>query len=232
MIRAAIFDLDGTLVDSVDLHARAWQEAFRHFGREVAFERVREQIGKGGDQLLPVFFSRQELQRFGKELEDYRDKRFKENYLPQVKAFPQVRDLFERLLADGKRLALASSAQGDELQTYKRLARIEDLITGESSADEVEKSKPHPDVFAVALATLDDIEAHEAMVVGDTPYDAEAANKLGLQTIGVLCGGFPETDLRAAGCLAIYQNPADLLANLAHSPLGEVAWPQLHDASE
>src|ERR1051325_9864680 len=121
-IRAAIFDIDGTLVDSVDLHAKAWQEAFRRFGRDIPYEEVRYQIGKGGDQLMPVFFSEEELRRFGKELEEYRGRLFKEKYLPEVKGFPQVRELFERILSDGKRIVLASSAKGDELQTYKKLA--------------------------------------------------------------------------------------------------------------
>jgi phosphoglycolate phosphatase-like HAD superfamily hydrolase len=135
MLKAIIFDIDGTLVDSVDLHARAWQETFRHFGREVEFEKVRYQIGKGGDQLMPVFFSKEELERFGEEMEAYRGELFKSKYLPQVRAFPQVRELFERVKADGKRIALASSAKKDELKVYKELARITDLVEEETSAE-------------------------------------------------------------------------------------------------
>ena len=110
MPKAVIFDIDGTLVDSVDQHARAWQEAFRHFGREVPFAEVRHQIGKGGDQLLPVFFTKEELAEFGAELEKYRGDLFKREYLPRVRPFPKVRELFERICADGKQIALASSA--------------------------------------------------------------------------------------------------------------------------
>src|SRR5215210_5312058 len=128
MVEAVIFDIDGTLVDSVDLHARAWQEAFRKFGRDVAFEEVRFQIGKGGDQLLPIFFSEEERQRFGAEMEEYRGELFKEKFLPRVRPFPKVRELFERILADGKRIALASSAKEEELQAYKEIARIENLV--------------------------------------------------------------------------------------------------------
>lgn len=119
MLRAVIFDIDGTLVDSVDLHARAWQEAFRHFGREIPFEQIRSQIGKGGDQLLPVFLSEAEIRKFGKELEEYRSNLFKREYLPLVRPFPKVRELFEKLRSDGKQIALASSAKGDELEAYK-----------------------------------------------------------------------------------------------------------------
>ena len=223
MLKAIIFDIDGTLVDSVDLHARAWQQTFRHFGREVEFERVRHQIGKGGDQLMPVFFSKDELERFGEEMEKYRGELFKRDYLPRVRPFPQVRELFERIRNDGKRLALASSAKKDELKTYKELARITDLVEEETSADDAEKSKPHPDIFEAALAALGDVEADEAIVIGDTPYDAEAAGKIKLRTIGVLCGGFPEAELRAAGCARIYRDPADLLARYDSSPLAQTS---------
>src|SRR5438270_9067286 len=108
MLKAVIFDIDGTLVDSVDLHARAWQEAFRHFGVEIPYAQVRHQIGKGGDQLMPVFLSRAQLQQFGKQLEEFRADLYKRNYLSQVRAFPRVRELFQRIKADGKKIALAS----------------------------------------------------------------------------------------------------------------------------
>jgi HAD superfamily hydrolase (TIGR01509 family) len=223
MLKAIIFDIDGTLVDSVDLHARAWQESFSKFGREVEFERVRHQIGKGGDQLMPVFFSAAELERFGEELEKYRGELFKREYISQVRAFPQVRELFERIKAGGLRIALASSAKKDELKTYKEIARITDLVEEETSADDADKSKPHPDIFEAALDALGDVQASEAIVIGDTPYDAEAAGKIKLRTIGVLCGGFPEAELRAAGCTDIYRDPADLLARYDASPLALIS---------
>jgi len=213
MIKAVIFDIDGTLVDSVDLHAQAWQETFKHFGKEIPYEDVRHQIGKGGDQLLPVFFSKDELDEFGKEMEEYRSELFKRDFLPRVRAFPKVRELFQRIKDDGLRIALASSAKEDELKTYKRIAHIEGLVEEETSSDDADKSKPHPDIFEAALERLGDIKPDEAVVVGDTPYDAQAAGKLNLRTIGVLCGGFPEAELKAAGCIAIYQDPADLLAH-------------------
>lgn len=219
MVKAVIFDIDGTLIDSVDLHARAWHEAFAHFGKQFDFERVRYQIGKGGDQLLPVFLSEDEIEKFGDELTEYRGELFKREYLPRIVAFPRVRELFERILNEGKRVALASSAKKDELSEYKRIANIEDLVEEEASADDAEKSKPHPDIFEAALAELDDIEPSDAIVIGDTPYDAEAARKAGVPTIGVLSGGFPEEDLREAGCVRIYKDAADLLANYDTSPL-------------
>ncbi|HEX8708091.1 MAG TPA: HAD family hydrolase [Pyrinomonadaceae bacterium] len=223
MIKAVIFDIDGTLVDSVDLHAQAWKETFKHFGKDIPYQQVRHQIGKGGDQLMPVFFSREEVEELGEEMEKYRGELYKRDYLPRVRAFAQVRELFQRIRADGKRIALASSAKKDELGAYKKLARIEDLVEEETSADDADKSKPHPDIFMAALEQLGDVEADEAVVVGDTPYDAEAAGKIRLRTIGMLCGGFPETELSAAGCLAVYRDPADLLARYDDSLIGRGA---------
>ncbi len=217
-IRAVIFDVDGTLVDSVDLHARAWQETFRQFGKEVSFSDVRAQIGKGGDQLLPVFFSPRELKEKGEAMEKFRKQRFKSEYLHLVTGFPKVRDLFIHLQSCGKRVALASSASGDELGAYKKAAEIADLSLGaETSKDDSEKSKPHPDIFEAALQKLNNPKPEETLVVGDTPYDIEAAAKAGLRTVAVRCGGFPEDSL--AGAVAIYQDPADILLHYSASPL-------------
>jgi HAD superfamily hydrolase (TIGR01549 family) len=220
-VKAVIFDIDGTLVDSVDHHAESWARAFKKFGKTVPFVDVRAQIGKGGDQLLPVFLWPTELEKFGKELEAYRSALFKKEYLPRVKAFPEVRQLFERLRLDGRHIALASSAKEDELETYKRIARISDLVEAETSSDDAEKSKPHPDIFEAALDALHDVSADQVIVVGDTPYDAVAATRANLRTVGMLCGGWSADELRKAGCIAIYQNPADLLARYESSPLGQ-----------
>jgi HAD superfamily hydrolase (TIGR01509 family) len=218
LLKAVIFDIDGTLVNSVDLHAQAWQEAFAHFGHQVEFSAVRSQIGKGGDQLMPVFLSKQEIDHRGQEIEEYRSNLYKQQYLPNVRGFPEVRQLVERIKGNGLQVVLASSAKSDELQTYKQIAGIEDLINEETSADDAAKSKPHPDIFKAALDRLG-IAASEAIVVGDSPYDAQAAGKIGLRTIGVLCGGFPEADLREVGCIAIYRDPADLLRRFDPSVL-------------
>jgi HAD superfamily hydrolase (TIGR01549 family) len=220
-MKAVIFDIDGTLVDSVDLHAQAWAATFAKYGKQIAVQDVRRQIGKGSDQLLPVFFSQAELRAFGQAMEQERGELYRREYLPRVTSFPHTRELFERIRHEGMQIALASSAQEAELQVYKRLARIEDLLTGETSADDVEKSKPHPDIFAAALQELGNPPVSDVIVVGDTPYDAEAASKLHLRTIGVLCGGWTAEELRQAGCIAIYRDPADLLARYEESPLAQ-----------
>jgi HAD superfamily hydrolase (TIGR01509 family) len=217
-VRAAIFDMDGTLIDSVDQHALAWQDVFREFGHEIPYKKIRDQIGKGSDQFLPVFLSRTEVHESGERIADRRTEIFMQTYLPQVKPFPKVRELFERLIADGVRVALASSAKSDELETFKKIAGIEDLVPVETSSDDAERSKPFPDIFEAALRKLHDVKAHDAIALGDTPYDAQAAAKAGIRTIGFLCGGWPEEELRRAGCFAIYRDPAHLLANYDTSP--------------
>src|SRR6201999_2193691 len=130
MIRAAIFDLDGTLVDSNEFHVLAWQETFRHFGKEIPVERLREQIGKGGDQYLPVFLSEREVRENGEQGDAFRGKIFKEKYLFQVRPFPRLRELFERVRSAGKKIALASSGKADEVEYYQKLAGIEGLVDG------------------------------------------------------------------------------------------------------
>ena len=219
MIKAVIFDIDGTIVDSVDLHVKAWQIAFAKFGKEISYEAIRPQIGKGADQLLPVFFSKKELHEFGQELENYRSDLFKKEYLPKVKGFPKVRELFETIKQDEKSIALASSSKEDELKIHKRITRIEDLVDVETSSENAEKSKPFPDLFEVTLKRLGNIDPNKIIVVGDTRYDAEGAAKAKLRTIGLLCGGSTEEELRQADCIAIYRDPADLLTRYEESPL-------------
>jgi HAD superfamily hydrolase (TIGR01549 family) len=219
MAEAVIFDIDGTLLDSVDYHARAWQEVFAQYGIDVSFEDVRWQIGKGGDQLMPVFVPKDMLDKVEGRMKDERSEHFKAKYLPLVKPFPKVRELFEHLRREGKRIVLASSGSRDEVEEYKRIAGIADLVESDTTSDDAERSKPHPDIFLAALDTLSGVDKDAVVVVGDTPYDAEAAGKAGLATVGVLCGGFPEESLRKAGCRTIFDGPADLLARYNSSPL-------------
>ena len=216
--KAAIFDLDGTLLDSVDLHAIAWQEAMREFGHDVSFDQVRSQIGKGGDKLIPVFLSAGEQRDHGKEMEEWRGNRFKTEYLPLVRPFSAVPELLRRVRDAGLRIAVASSAKKGEVDKYLDIARITDLVDLKTSSDDVDESKPAPDIFEIVLKKLM-IEGAGAVAIGDTPYDAEAAGKAKIATIGVLCGGFMESSLRQAGCVEIYPGPATLFARLADSLL-------------
>src|SRR5262249_2612964 len=140
-------------------------------------------------------------------------------------AFSGVRELFQKIRTDGRRIALASSSPEEDLRAYLEITRVGDLVEQETTAGDVSRTKPHPDVFESALAKLGDRDPAEVVAVGDPPDDAEAARKIGLPTIGVLCGGSSEEELRKAGCFAVFHGPADLLARYEESPLAAEALP-------
>ena len=219
MIKAVLFDVDGMLVDSNDLHVAAWVEAFRHFGVDVSAEAVREQVGKGGDNLMPAVLPLDLVSSRGAEIEAFRTELFKREYLERARPFPGVCALFEKLRDEGKQIVLASSAKGYEVDHHVRSFGCGDLVGTTTSADDVEHSKPDPDIFKAALRQVAPLGATEVIAVGDTPYDVEAAAKAGIRTIAFRSGGFPESVLRQAGCIAIYDGPEDLLQNYDRSPL-------------
>src|SRR6476661_3216545 len=209
---AFIFDIDGTLVDSNELHVDSWDRAFRRFGKQFPREQLRAQIGKGSDQYLPEFLTPEEIKHFGKELDEYRSKLFRKEYLPKVRPFPKVCELFQRIHDDKKRIVLATSGKKADTKYYIDLLKIGELIDGYVSGDDADRSKPAPDIFATSLKKLGDISPADAVTIGDTRFDIEAAKKTGLKTIAFLCGGTPESVLRDAGAIAIYRDPADFLA--------------------
>ncbi len=210
---AFIFDIDGTLVDSNELHVDSWDRAFRRFGKQFSREQLRAQIGKGSDQYLPEFLTPEEIRHFGKQLDEYRSDLFKEEYLPKVRPFPKVHELLQRLHDDDKRIMLASSGKKRDTEYYVELLKIGDLIDGYVSGDDADRSKPAPDIFAASMEQLGEISPADAVSVGDTKFDVAAAKKAGLQTIAFLCGGTAESVLRQAGAIAIYRDPADFLAS-------------------
>lgn len=218
-IKAVLFDVDGTLVDSNHFHAEAWHFAIAKFGQDIPVARIREQIGKGGDNLLPALLPRDFVDANKDAIEDYRADLFARDYMPRIRPFPQVRALFERVRAEDIRIVLASSGKEDEVAHHLELIDCADLVEASTSADDAERSKPCPDIFAAALAKLDGVTAADAAVVGDSPYDMQAAKALGLRTIGFRCGGFDEKLLREAGCDALYDDAADLLARFDESAL-------------
>lgn len=213
MLKAVIFDIDGTLIDSVDLHARSWVESFARYGAEVRFDDVRGHIGEGADRLIPSFVPEiPESER--KQIEEYRSALFKREYLQKVKPFPKVKDLFTRIRAAGCKLALASSCAADEIDQYKAIAGVSDMTDYDVTADDAGSSKPSPDIFLKALERLRPIiPSQTCVVVGDTKYDGEAARQAGIPFIGVLSGGSSKQELERSGALAIYRDPADLLAH-------------------
>lgn len=215
-IRGVILDVDGTLVDSNDAHARSWVEAMAENGYHVPYEKVRPLIGMGGDKVLPATTGIQKDSPQGKKISQRRAEIFKERYLPAVQAFPQARELLQRMRASGLKLAVASSAQPDELKALLRIVGASDLIEEESSSKDAQSSKPDPDIVHVTLQRIG-FPADQVIMLGDTPYDIEAAQKVGVGTIALRSGGWSDDELR--GALAIYNDTADLLAHYDSSPL-------------
>ena len=216
--RGVILDVDGTLVDSNDAHAHAWVAALSENGVEVEFARIRRLIGMGGDQLLPEVSGLDADGAEGKRIGERRGEIFKDRYLPTLNAFRDTRRLLEAMKERGLRLVVASSAKKDELEPLLEIAGASDLIEAQTSADDAEKSKPEPDIVLAALRTLG-MSPTEVVMLGDTPYDLQACQKAGVAMIGLRSGGWSAGDL--AGAIAVYANPADLLARLDESPLGK-----------
>jgi HAD superfamily hydrolase (TIGR01549 family) len=212
-IKAVIFDIDGTLIDSNDAHAESFVAAFKKFGKTVPFVEMKWLIGMGADKILEKYLTEKEIKDFGEDLTDYRKKIFLQDYLPELKPFPKMRKLLEMIRADGKRIALASSASDEELEKYHELLKIDDLLDKETSSDDAEESKPEPDIFLAALRKLKNVEKREALVIGDTPYDAEAATKANLKIIGVKSGGWSRERLLEKGCLKVYENIGEIFEN-------------------
>ena len=188
-LKAIIFDVDGTLVDSNDIHARCWIDAFEHFGKHFEWDVIRHQIGKGGDLLVPDLLNAREMRKFGDELKEYRTKLYKEKYLQDVKPFPGIRELFEALHGRGIKLALGSSSNQDEVKYYTALLGVGDLVEGSTSKNDADLSKPSPEIFQAALEKLG-TEASNTLTVGDTPYDILASHRASLAIAAVLSGGF------------------------------------------
>lgn len=217
---AVILDVDGTLVDSNDAHAHAWVEAFAEHGITVPFEKVRRAVGMGGDKLMPHVAGVEEDSRAGKAISSRRSCLFTEKYLPGLRPFPRVRELLERFRAAGLTLAVASSAKKDELQPLLEIAGVADLIPARASSDDADRSKPDPDIVQAALKEAG-VPHHRAIMLGDTPYDVEAAGRACVAIVGVECGGWSREDLR--GAAAVFAAPADLLARYDESPFPLVA---------
>jgi HAD superfamily hydrolase (TIGR01509 family) len=219
MTKVLLSDIDGTLVDSNALHAEAWRRAFEHFGIEVGMGEAWSQIGKGGDQLIPMFVPQADRDRLEPEIKAFRKEVFHHDYMPRIVGFNKARELLLRVKKSGRRIVLATSSDKADLATYKKIVGMEDLVEEEATSADAQASKPAPDIFAAALKKAG-VGASEAIALGDTPYDAQAAGALGIRVIGVTCGGWKRSDLLDAGCAEVYQDPADLLLRFEESMLG------------
>lgn len=214
--RGVILDVDGTLIDSNDAHALAWQEALEAEGFEASFEQIRRLIGMGSDNLLPEVTGLSKDSPTGQRISQRRGEIFKERYLPMLKAFPRVPELLQHMQDKGLELVIASSAKQDELGKLLELAGASGFVEEKTSSDDAEHSKPDPDIVQAALQKMGHAP-HEVVMLGDTPYDVQAAQKAGVAIIALRCGGWTDPDL--AGAIAIYYDPADLLVHYDTSPL-------------
>jgi phosphoglycolate phosphatase-like HAD superfamily hydrolase len=217
---AVILDVDGTLVDSNDAHARAWIDAFAEIGITVPFADVRRAIGMGGDKLIPHIAGIREDSRDGRAISKRRREIFRAKYLPTIRPFPRVRMLLERFHGDGLTLAVASSAQDDELEALLEIAGASDLLTTQTSSDDAENSKPDPDIIVAAIERVR-TERARIIMLGDTPYDVEAAIRAGIRIVALECGGWNRHALR--GAEVVYAFPSDLLDHYDESPFAQLS---------
>lgn len=208
MIRGILFDVDGTLIDNTELHVETWYEALAPH-EEVSRERIRHQIGKGGDQLVPTVAPRLSPLEQTEVREAHR--RLYLERIDRARPLPGAAELVREVQRRGLKVILASSSHAEEIERHLGILGLGQIP--HTAAEDVAATKPAPDVFDTALQTLA-LTPDEALVIGDTPYDVEAAGRLGLRTVAVLSGGFSREELEKAGAIAVYQNAAALLADL------------------
>lgn len=196
-LKAILLDIDGTLVDSNDKHTGCWVEAFARFGKQVDWQVIRGQIGKGGDLLVPDMLNAREMRKFGDDLKELRGELWKNEYMESVQPFPGIRESIRALADRGLKLAFASSSNPNEVEYYVSLLGAEDLLEGSTSKKDAKFSKPSPEIFEAALEQVGG-DAAATLVVGDTPYDILAAHRAKLAVAALLCGGFPRETLAKA----------------------------------
>lgn len=196
-LQGLIFDVDGTLVDSNDLHAKAWQEAFEHFGKRLDYDLVRSQIGKGGDLLVPDLLNAREMREFGEELREWRKQHFMDNYLEKVAPFPGASEALHQLAEMGFKIALASSAEEKEVEHHTTTLGIKQILDASTSKSDASMSKPSPEIFEAAAEKIG-AKPERCIVVGDTPYDILAAHRCALPIVAVRSGKFPDETLAKA----------------------------------
>ncbi|MEU6258457.1 HAD family hydrolase [Streptomyces sp. NPDC047043] len=219
MERAAVFDVDGTLVDTNHLHVVTWWEAFRQAGHTVPMHAVHRAVGLGSDDLVAHLLGDARDKDRDAEL-SAAHKALYGQYFDRLPALEDAGRLLRRLDHDGWTVVLATSASGPELSALRRAISAEDAIAATASADDVKEGKPAPEPVEHALE-LAGVPADRAVFVGDTVWDMRAGSRAGVRCVGVLCGGIPRADLEEAGAEAVYDNPAHLLATLEQSPLGQ-----------
>jgi HAD superfamily hydrolase (TIGR01549 family) len=218
-LEGVLLDVDGTLIDSNGAHAASWADAFREFGYDIGAERVRPLIGMGSDKLLPELTGVDIDSDHGRMLTERRAEIFQEWYVPRLRQTRGARGLVDRLRREGLRLVIATSANEDELRPMLRQVGLEDLLAKKTSSDDADNSKPDPDIIIAALQK-GRLTPATAIMVGDTPYDIEAARRASLPSVALLSGGWDAEALQ--GAIAIYEDPDDLLRHFTASPFSVV----------
>ena len=212
---AILADVDGTLVDTNWFHSVSWWRAFQEIGEDVAMSRIHPLIGMGSDQLVQRL-----LGRDSEEASDAHSRHY-EPFKKEIRAFPKAADLLAELCRRGGLVVLATSSDEEDLARLREAVGADDAVEDAVTKGDVEHSKPSPDIFAAAMKRLD-LDPDRTLVLGDTPWDVEAAAKLGVRTVCVLTGGASREQLESAGAVAVYEDVAELFERLDESPLGEL----------
>jgi HAD superfamily hydrolase (TIGR01509 family) len=218
LLAGVIFDIDGTLVDSNDAHAQSWVETFAEAGYDVPFDAVRPLIGMGADKLLPKTIGIKHDSKEGKKLIKRRSEIFRKKYLPKLRPLQGSRALVLRVRSDGLKAIVATSAKDEELEGLLKAAEVADLMEEKATASDAKRSKPDPDIVEAAIEESG-IASTNLVMIGDTPYDIEAATKANVRAIAFRSGGWNDEALR--GAVETYEGPADLLAHYDSSLLGK-----------
>jgi beta-phosphoglucomutase-like phosphatase (HAD superfamily) len=216
LLEGVIFDIDGTLVDSNDAHAQSWVDTFAEAGYDVPFDVVRPLIGMGADKLLPKTIGVTHDSEEGKKLIKRRSGIFREKYLPTLRPLEGSRALVLRVRSDGLKAIVATSAKDKELKGLLEAAEVADLMEEKATASDAKRSKPDPDIVNAAIGESG-ILPRNLVMIGDTPYDIEAATRAKVRTIAFRSGGWSDADLH--GAVEIYDGPADLLTRYDSSLL-------------
>jgi HAD superfamily hydrolase (TIGR01509 family) len=215
-LKAVLFDIDGTLIDSNDAHTRAWVQTLQRHGRSVSYEQIRRLIGKGSDKVFAELLGIESDSALAKQITKDRVQLLLSSFIPTLAPTPGARLLVQRMRSEGLRLVIASSS-GEELPALLAQAGLADLLDTAVSPDEAKASKPDGDIIEVALRKAC-VQPAEAVMVGDTPYDIAAARATGVRCIAVRCGGYWD-DAALSEAAAIFDDPAALLRHWADSPL-------------
>jgi HAD superfamily hydrolase (TIGR01509 family) len=210
--QAAVIDVDGTLVDTNYHHVVAWQIAFDRVGALVPTSVLHRHVGMGGDQFVPAVAGDELEATHGDEVRELHDAIYRERFIDRVRPYPDARPALERLRELGLKVVLASSAKQDEIDRYLAMLDARELCDAWTSSSDVEKTKPHPDLLEVAI---DKVDAEPAFLLGDSVWDCEAANRIGLPTLAVLTGGFGQDELLRAGAAEVFPGLPELLERVA-----------------